>query len=151
MEPPINPAHDVLYRVHQLQASRRGVSPLAYDEFCARVNRHCDTDLTGLLLPDPDVRPAVRPVRKPRFQLGRLYITPAAAAALPHDEVLTALARHAVGDWGTVIGEDRQANERALQAGGRLLSAYVASNSRKFWIITEWDRVSTTVLLPEDY
>jgi len=55
--------------------------------------------------------------------LGRLYITPAAAAALPHKEVLHALARHASGDWGTVVGEDGQANERALQAGGGLLSA----------------------------
>lgn len=147
----MNPAQDVLYRVHQLQASRRGANPLAYREFSARMKQQCDTDLTGLLFPPADVRPAPKPARKPLFQLGRLYVTPAAAVALPHKEVFRALARHAAGDWGTVVGEDWQANERALQAGGRLLSAYVASNGRKFWIITEWNRAATTVLLPEDY
>ena len=146
----MNPADDVLYRVHQLQATRRGVSPLPYDDFCERMKRQNDTDLTGLLLPEPEVKPVAKPVRKPRFQLGRLYITPAAAGAVPHHDVLAALARHAVGDWGTVEGEDWQANERALQNGGRLLSAYVAGNGLKFWIITECNRVSTTVLLPED-
>lgn len=147
----MNPVQDVLYRVHQLQASRRGANPLTYGEFCTRMKQQCDSDLTGLLLPAPRVRPAPAPARQPRFQLGRLYITPAAAAALPPGEVLYALVRHATGDWGTVVGEDWQANERALRDGGRLLSAYAASNGLKFWIITESSRAATTVLLPEDY
>jgi len=33
----MNPAQDVLYRVHQFQVSRRGADPLAYGEFCARM------------------------------------------------------------------------------------------------------------------
>jgi hypothetical protein len=32
-----------------------------------------------------------------------------------------------------------------------LLSAYHTSTGLKFWILTEADRSSTTVLLPEDY
>ena len=45
----------------------------------------------------------------------------------------------------------REANEQALQSGGRLLSAYKASNGRRFLIITEADRSVTTFLLPEEY
>jgi hypothetical protein len=47
--------------------------------------------------------------------------------------------------------EDRQANERALIEGTRLFSVYHAENGTKFWITTEADRQSTTVLLPQDY
>jgi hypothetical protein len=35
--------------------------------------------------------------------------------------------------------------------GSRLLSSYTARNGRRFWIITEWDRSVTTILLPEEY
>jgi hypothetical protein len=45
----------------------------------------------------------------------------------------------------------RQVNDRALVDGMRVLSAYQAANGTKFWIITEHDRRTTTVLLPEDY
>ena len=33
----------------------------------------------------------------------------------------------------------------------RLLSAYHTADGVKFWIITEWDRSITTILLPDDY
>lgn len=46
---------------------------------------------------------------------------------------------------------DRAANDRALQEGARILSAYRATNEITFWIITEADRAATTVRLPEDY
>jgi hypothetical protein len=58
---------------------------------------------------------------------------------------------HQSGDWGDVPEEARQENELALQQGFRLLSAYSSTEGVKFWIITEADRSSTTVLLPEDY
>ncbi len=32
-----------------------------------------------------------------------------------------------------------------------VLSSYRAPDGTKFWIITEWDRSYTTVLLPEEY
>jgi hypothetical protein len=52
---------------------------------------------------------------------------------------------------GDVDEHDRQANDRALIEGTRLLSVYQAVNGTKFWIITEADRSVTTILLPEDY
>jgi len=42
-------------------------------------------------------------------------------------------------------------NEAGLRNGGRLSSLYRTTGKTKFWIITEWDRSATTVLLPEDY
>ncbi|MGE4180353.1 MAG: plasmid related protein [Limisphaerales bacterium] len=70
---------------------------------------------------------------------------------LPNHEVLAALGRHARGDWGTVGEEDWASNDRALVEEARLLSAYCSEGGIRFWIITEWDRSLTTVLLPEDY
>jgi len=56
-----------------------------------------------------------------------------------------------LGDWGDLCDEDKKVNDRAVAEGSRILSAYQAVNSTKFWIITEADRSATTVLLPEDY
>ena len=86
-----------------------------------------------------------------RFPLGRIVATPNALADVPDHDITHALARHVRGDWGDLDAPDRQENERSLLAGCRLLSAYLASNGIKFWIITEADRSLTTVLLPEDY
>lgn len=47
--------------------------------------------------------------------------------------------------------EDRQENERALRGGGRLLAAYTLRSEERLWIITEWGRSVTTLLLPEEY
>ena len=87
----------------------------------------------------------------PKFSLGRVCITPNAASQLPHDDVKRALQRHARGDWGEVDDNDCAENNRCVREGCRLLSAYLASNGVRFWIITEANRAATTVLLPEDY
>ena len=88
--------------------------------------------------------------RTVRFSLGQTVITANASLQLATEEVLTALKRHASGDWGDLCPEDSLANDEALLHGGRLFSAYGQGNSR-FWIITEADRSVTTVLLPSDY
>jgi hypothetical protein len=90
-------------------------------------------------------------MRRALFTFGRLVATPGALAAVPHADVLTALGRHACGDWGDVDREDWNANNQALREGTRLLSAYHAGSGVRFWIITEADRSATTVLLPEEY
>jgi len=64
---------------------------------------------------------------------------------------LIALRRHHTGDWGDVCAEDREANETALQLGGRLHSVYHDSKDVKFWIVSDADRSTTTVFLPTDY
>ena len=87
--------------------------------------------------------------------LGKVYGTMGAVVAFANalDEDLNIyLARDASGgDDGELSESDRQANEHALKHGLRVLSAYTLRTGEKIWIITEADRSSTTVLLPEDY
>jgi hypothetical protein len=88
---------------------------------------------------------------QPKFALGQTVITRQAKAVLnPHD-VTNAVWRHSAGDWGDCGSEDWKENELSLQQGARLFSVYRDRNGRDFWVITEADRSSTTVLLPEDY
>jgi hypothetical protein len=61
------------------------------------------------------------------------------------------LTRHASGDWGDLDQEDLRENERSIKDGCRLLSAYILSTGARIWIITEADRSSTCILLPEEY
>jgi hypothetical protein len=90
-------------------------------------------------------------VSTPKFLLGQTVITANANAVLPELDVIVALQRHQSGDWGDVDSHDRQMNESGLHSGGRLVSIYKSVRGQKFYIITEWDRSATTVLLPEDY
>lgn len=83
--------------------------------------------------------------------LGRIVATANVLAAIPMLDIHAALDRHSVGDWGELPEADRAANDEALAVGERLLSAYSTAAGTRFWIITERDRSSTTVLLPEDY
>jgi hypothetical protein len=85
------------------------------------------------------------------FRLGRIVSTSNALASLREEDILAGIRRHQAGDWGNVSDGDWQANDRALLAGTRIVSAYNAENGTRFWIITEADRATTTVLLPEDY
>lgn len=89
----------------------------------------------------------------PLFPLGQCVATPGAVNALNANGVtaIELLRRHQSGDWGDLDSQDKQANDAALQAGGRLLSSYNLNQREKVWIITEADRSITTVLLPEDY
>jgi len=85
------------------------------------------------------------------FSLGSVVATPGALEKLDRTTINKALERHHQGDWGDVCDEDRKANDQSLRDGTRLLSVYHDSNQTKFWIITEADRSSTTILLPEEY
>jgi len=86
-----------------------------------------------------------------KFRLGHIVSTPNALSQLPNQDILTAIQRHQAGDWGDVDKHDRQANERALLEGSRILSVYQTADGVKFWVITEADRSVTTILMPEDY
>ena len=89
--------------------------------------------------------------RAAKLSLGRITATPGVLEIVSQTDLSEALACHATGDWGEVGEEDRKANDDALRDGARLLSAYRTQDGTKFWIITEADRSSTTVLLPEEY
>ena len=86
-----------------------------------------------------------------KFRLGRIVTTPNALSKLSEADMLVAITRHQAGDWGSLDKHDWDENERALQHGGRLWSRYETKAGVKFWIITEWDRSYSTILMPEDY
>jgi hypothetical protein len=87
------------------------------------------------------------------FPLGRIVATPGALRALERANQSPAvfLARHAAGDWGELDPEDIRENEYSVAHGFRLLSSYTTAAGERLWIITEADRSTTTVLLPEEY
>ncbi len=92
------------------------------------------------------------------FPLGRVMMTTALQGRVQEsnpehweEELKGMIKRHASGDWGALEDFDRKQNDRALQEGGRLFSAYINSSGIRLYVITEADRSCTTALLPEDY
>lgn len=86
--------------------------------------------------------------------LGRVYGTFGAVVAFaeaPNEDLNSYISRHEHGDWGEVDDHDRRANEYALKHDLRVLSAYTLSSGVRIWLITEADRSTTTILLPEEY
>ena len=99
----------------------------------------------------PDKHPQPRAGEAPKFSLGRTVATSGAIAELSHHDTLRALSRHVKGDWGDVCEEDWKANDEALKDDTRLVSVYHSESGVKFYVITEWDRSLTTILLPQEY
>ncbi len=89
----------------------------------------------------------------PLFALGQIVATPGALAALAAAERTPQefLKRHLCGDWGDLCTEDKRENDLALLFGNRIFSAYTLQDGLQLWLITEWDRSVTTLLLPAEY
>ena len=85
------------------------------------------------------------------MELGRVVATQGVLLAVSLSVVHDALYRHSQGDWGEVTEESKRQNDYALKNGDRIISSYRAPDGTVFWIITEYDRSCTTVLLPEEY
>lgn len=92
-----------------------------------------------------------------KFKLGSTYLSrnvfdECNNVAGFHDFVMDSIEKHATGNWGDLLEEDKQENEFSLDNYLRILSAYTNPMSgKKIWVITEADRSSTTVLFPEEY
>ncbi len=70
--------------------------------------------------------------------------------------VIRCVQRHMSEDWGDLCKEDAEMNDEAvrLEREGketdRIFSSYNYEGG-KIWVITEYDRSYTTVMLPEEY
>ncbi|MBW8016574.1 MAG: hypothetical protein FVQ82_10325 [Planctomycetes bacterium] len=96
---------------------------------------------------------------RPKFKLGKTVITPGGIDALSKSNQLPDpfLNRHITGDWGDICQEDAELNNQAIAHEGeedkqmRVMSVYKTNKNETIWIITEWDRSVTTILLPNEY
>ena len=71
------------------------------------------------------------------------------------NDLIPFIRRHHCGDWGDLCADDKETNNLALTTDERILSKYhvvAAVGTRvSIYIITEWDRRLTTILLKEKY
>lgn len=88
--------------------------------------------------------------RKLSFPLGAVSVTLAAQEALDPADIVTGITRHARGDWGDLDDEQWKLNDSHVDQDVRLISRYTAKCGAWFWVLTESDRSSTTVLLLEE-
>ena len=86
-----------------------------------------------------------------KFRLGKIVSTPNALDRLTQEDILMGIQRHQAGDWGDMDEHGRHENELSLKLGMRLWSVYHTANGIQFWLITEADRSTTTVLMSDDY
>jgi hypothetical protein len=90
----------------------------------------------------------------PKFNPGQVVMTSGVASLVQQGQLNPRpyLLRHLSADWGDLDDSDRCQNDAALRSGeDRLFSAYEVGPNLKVWVITEWDRSVTTVLLPSEY
>ena len=90
---------------------------------------------------------------EPLFPLGQQVMTIGAIDALQQaqQDPTHLLKRHQHGDWGNLDPVDAAENLRSVKTGLRLLSNYPLPTGETLWIITEWDRSVSTLLLPSEY
>lgn len=94
------------------------------------------------------------PGKDKNVPLGEIHLTEGALEAFADANASPGafLCRHKSGDWGEVDADDQASNDQALREGMRLVSAYtIPQTGVRVWIITEWNRSQTTVLLPGEY
>jgi hypothetical protein len=89
-----------------------------------------------------------------KFSLGQCVATRGAARLMESQGISPAslLQRHVNGDDGDLSDGDKALNVEAIASGqDRVFSAYQLSSGDRLWVITEWDRSVTTILLPDEY
>lgn len=99
--------------------------------------------------------------KDPLFPTGQVLCTPSAWQEIKQNkaDVSVLLQRHVSGDWSDMCEEDREENRHSIEKGYFVSSSYIIAThtintftvNTKIWIITEGDRPTTMILLPEEY
>ena len=88
----------------------------------------------------------------PKLTLGTVVGTKGVTDLANQIDISNLLTRHMNNDWGDLCNDDRISNEMAIMSGKeRVFSVYKITEDLTIWIITEYDRSVTTVLLPSEY
>jgi hypothetical protein len=91
--------------------------------------------------------------------LGQIYLTCGVAEISRNSEdyarfIMASLVRYRACDWGDLCKSDKERNDLAIIGTGdnadRVLARY-NHPAGNIWIITEWNRSATTILLPSEY
>jgi hypothetical protein len=83
--------------------------------------------------------------------MGHVRISTGVTSKIPANVVSNAVVNHARGKWGLCCPASKEANDDALANGNdRILSVWRYQDI-KFWVLTEEDRQTTRVILPEEY
>lgn len=91
-----------------------------------------------------------------KFELGQLVQTRGIAAACENDAAFTqetykAFSRYIACDWGETCAEDNALNDNAVKNNDDRIVAKYKTSKGNIFIITEWDRSSTTILFANEY
>ena len=92
-------------------------------------------------------------VDSPKFKLGNVVITSGAKKMLDDKMIspLSFLQRHQNCDWSDMCAEDRKLNEAAIRNKQRGIFSIYKIGTRQLYIITEFSRSVTTLLLSSEY
>jgi hypothetical protein len=85
------------------------------------------------------------------FKMGQVLVTYNSMAELNIADIARALARYGNCDWGDSKEEDVESNELAITNNEQIFAAYCDKQDMEFFIVTEADRSTTTVTLPNEY
>ena len=90
------------------------------------------------------------------FELGEMAMTYGVASALAESnqfakELIAAIEKFCLMDWGELCVEDRYLNYKAVIEGNNRIFAAYQTCAGKIYIVTEWDRTATTVLFANEY
>jgi len=81
------------------------------------------------------------------FSLGEIVVDRQSLGKLSSEDIVPALSRHLLGDWGRVDRRKWGANNRALYKKRALHSVYFSTDGIRFEVVTNASRSMTTVKL----
>lgn len=82
-----------------------------------------------------------------KFEFCKMIVTFKAHSFLSRSQIQEFLSKHISGDWGKA---DSQANELALTSNGQLISIFEYFG-QDIWVVTDSNRLVTTIMFPEEY
>ena len=89
-------------------------------------------------------------MKKSKFPLGQTLATVDVLRILSAEEIQNALNRHSSGEWGDCDPIHRAKNDLALRDHMKLISVFHSRCGDKFCVVTDSERLSTTILLQKE-
>ena len=90
------------------------------------------------------------------FEMGQIYVTRGVGALIEESDdfrrfIMRSFTRYANRDWGNLCDEDKKMNDNAVECGDDRILARYNNALGDIYIITEWNRSVTTILLIDEY